>query len=79
MAVAEAEDVVEKLGDSGILTVEEGIVDATTEEGRRWLETLEGEGQGQVKGEIVGEEGEEKGKGKGKVEAEEEDVGGPVD
>ncbi|EGD96461.1 Hsp90 co-chaperone Cdc37 [Trichophyton tonsurans CBS 112818] len=43
MKVEEAEDVVEKLGESGILTVEQGIVDATTEEGKQWLEELEAE------------------------------------
>ncbi|EGD90168.2 hypothetical protein H112_02641 [Trichophyton rubrum D6] len=43
MRVEEAEDVVEKLGESGILTVEQGIVDATTEEGKQWLEELEAE------------------------------------
>ncbi|KAI5290106.1 hsp90 co-chaperone Cdc37 [Ascosphaera aggregata] len=41
MKVAEAEEVVEKLGDSGILSVEQGIVDATTEEGKKWLSELE--------------------------------------
>ncbi|KAF3483633.1 uncharacterized protein GIQ15_02957 [Arthroderma uncinatum] len=45
MSVEEAEDVVEKLGESGILTVEQGIVDATTEEGKQWLEELEAEGK----------------------------------
>lgn len=43
MSVDEAEEVVEKLGESGILTLEEGIVDATTEEGKKWLEHLEEE------------------------------------
>ncbi|ODH13348.1 hypothetical protein ACO22_07343 [Paracoccidioides brasiliensis] len=42
MNVEEAEDVVEKLGSSEILTVEEGIVDATTEEGKKWLSEIEG-------------------------------------
>ncbi|OAX81675.1 hypothetical protein ACJ72_03979 [Emergomyces africanus] len=41
MSVEEAEDIVEKLGASGILTMEEGIVDATTEEGRKWLSEME--------------------------------------
>lgn len=41
MSVEEAEAVVDKLGASGILTMEEGIVDATTEEGRRWLSEME--------------------------------------
>ncbi|KAK2842919.1 hypothetical protein FQN49_005991 [Arthroderma sp. PD_2] len=47
MSVDEAEEVVEKLGESGILTVEQGIVDATTDEGKQWLEKLEAEGKGE--------------------------------
>ncbi|OOF98257.1 hypothetical protein ASPCADRAFT_205513 [Aspergillus carbonarius ITEM 5010] len=43
MSVEEAEDVVEKLGQSGMLSLEEGIVDATTEEGRKKLEEIEAE------------------------------------
>ncbi|KAI5305863.1 hypothetical protein KEM56_003060 [Ascosphaera pollenicola] len=43
MKVSEAEEVVEKLGGSGILVLEEGIVDATTEEGKKFLSELEGE------------------------------------
>lgn len=42
MKVSEAEEVVEKLGNSGILVLEEGIVDATTEEGKKFLSELEG-------------------------------------
>ncbi|EEQ32407.1 hsp90 co-chaperone Cdc37 [Microsporum canis] len=49
MSVEEAEGVVEKLGESGILTVEQGIVDATTEEGKQWLQELEAEGKGGAK------------------------------
>jgi cell division cycle protein 37 len=45
MSVEEAEEVVEKLGQSGILKLEEGIVDATTEEGKKFLENLEAEGK----------------------------------
>ncbi|KAL4947805.1 Cdc37 N terminal kinase binding-domain-containing protein [Aspergillus filifer] len=45
MSVPEAEDVVEKLGESGMLSLEEGIVDATTEEGRKKLEQIELEGK----------------------------------
>ena len=47
MSVPEAEDVVEKLGESGMLSLEEGIVDATTEEGRKKLEQIELEGKNQ--------------------------------
>ncbi|PYH40770.1 Hsp90 co-chaperone CDC37 [Aspergillus saccharolyticus JOP 1030-1] len=41
LSVEEAEDVVEKLGQFGMLSLEEGIVDATTEEGRKKLEEIE--------------------------------------
>ena len=67
MSVEEAEDVVEKLGRSGILKLEEGIVDATTEEGKKWLEDLEAEGK-QEPSETAGVTG------KGK---EEEEIGDP--
>lgn len=43
LSVEEAEDVVEKLGQFGMLSLEEGIVDATTEEGRKKLEEIEAE------------------------------------
>lgn len=56
MSVPEAEDVIEKLGDSGMLSLEEGIVDATTEEGKKKLEELEAEGKREKK-EEVGEPG----------------------
>lgn len=45
MSVPEAEDVVEKLSQGGMLSLEEGIVDATTEEGKKKLEELEAEGR----------------------------------
>jgi len=57
MPVAEAEDVVEKLGEGGLLSLEEGIVDATTEEGKKKLEEIEAEGK-REKAEEVGEPGE---------------------
>jgi cell division cycle protein 37 len=41
MSVSEAEEVVGKLGDGGMLSLEEGIVDATTEEGKRVVEEIE--------------------------------------
>ncbi|KAH6661920.1 Cdc37 N terminal kinase binding-domain-containing protein [Plectosphaerella plurivora] len=41
MAVPEAEDIVGKLGDAGILSLEEQIIDATTEEGRKALKEME--------------------------------------
>ncbi|KAE8350299.1 Cdc37 N terminal kinase binding-domain-containing protein [Aspergillus coremiiformis] len=57
MSVEEAEDVVEKLGQSGMLSLEEGIVDATTEEGRRKLEEIEAESKKESKIEEIGEPG----------------------
>ena len=41
MSVEEAEEVVEKLGQGGMLSVEEGVIDGTTEEGREKLKGLE--------------------------------------
>jgi cell division cycle protein 37 len=40
MSVEEAEAVVEKLGEGGILNVEEGVIDATTEEGQKLVEEI---------------------------------------
>ncbi|KAL4869103.1 hypothetical protein BDV12DRAFT_89074 [Aspergillus spectabilis] len=57
LSVEEAEDVVEKLGESGMLSLEEGIVDATTEEGRKKLEEIEAEGKKGNQVEEVGEPG----------------------
>ncbi|KAM0334329.1 hypothetical protein ACHAQA_001353 [Verticillium albo-atrum] len=41
MTVEAAEDVVAQLGDAGILSLEEQIIDATTEEGRKALKEME--------------------------------------
>lgn len=41
MSVDEAEEVVEKLGDGGMLSLEQGVVDATTDEGRKVMEEIE--------------------------------------
>ncbi|KAL8769755.1 MAG: hypothetical protein Q9209_004371 [Squamulea sp. 1 TL-2023] len=41
MSVEEAEEVVEKLGEGGMLSVEQGVIDGTTEEGRERLKGLE--------------------------------------
>jgi cell division cycle protein 37 len=41
MSVEEAEEVVEKLGEGGMLSVESGVIDATTEEGQRTFEEIE--------------------------------------
>jgi cell division cycle protein 37 len=48
MTVEEAEVVVEQLGNGGMLSLEEGIVDATTEEGQKKLKQLEAEGKEEV-------------------------------
>jgi len=40
MSVDEAEEVVEKLSEGGILAVEQGVVDATTEEGQKIMEEI---------------------------------------
>ena len=56
MPIEEAESVVDKLGDGGLLSLEEGIVDATTEEGKKKLEEIEAEGKKEKQVE-VGEPG----------------------
>lgn len=58
MSVDEAEEIVEKLGQGGMLSLEEGIVDATTEEGRKKLEEIEREGKMEGQETIVEEVGE---------------------
>lgn len=45
MSVSEAEEVVAKLGEGGMLSLEEGVVDATTEEGKRIMEEIERTGR----------------------------------
>lgn len=45
MSVEEAEVVVEQLGNGGMLSLEEGIIDGTTEEGQKKLAELEAEGK----------------------------------
>lgn len=78
----EAEEVVEKLGEGGMLSLERGVIDGTTEEGRERLAELEKEsgekGEGEPGEEEVildiedekdadaGVQLNEKGKGKGK-------------
>ena len=41
MSVDEAEQVVEQLGNGGMLSMEEGVIDATTPEGRKQMEEIE--------------------------------------
>lgn len=43
MSVEDAEVVVEQLGEGGMLSLEEGIIDGTTEEGRKKLAEIEAE------------------------------------
>ncbi|KAK4123355.1 hypothetical protein N657DRAFT_656613 [Parathielavia appendiculata] len=45
MPVAEAEEVVGKLGEAGILSLEEEIIDATTDEGKEKIKQLEEQGR----------------------------------
>lgn len=58
MQITEAEEVVDKLGDGGLLSLEQGIVDATTEEGKKKLEEIEAEGKKEKLVEEVGEPGD---------------------
>ncbi|KAF3394595.1 Hsp90 co-chaperone Cdc37 [Penicillium rolfsii] len=48
MTVEEAEVVVEQLGESGMLSLEEGIIDGTTEEGQKKLAEIEAEAKQNV-------------------------------
>ncbi|KAI5361851.1 Putative cdc37 domain-containing protein [Septoria linicola] len=41
MSVEEAEEVVEQLGNGGMLSLEEGVIDATTDEGKKTIEEIE--------------------------------------
>lgn len=41
MSVDEAEQVVEQLGNGGMLSLEEGVIDATTDEGKKQMEEIE--------------------------------------
>ncbi|PSN60113.1 hypothetical protein BS50DRAFT_579604 [Corynespora cassiicola Philippines] len=45
MSVDEAEEVVGKLSEGGMLSMEEGVIDATTEEGRKAMEEIEKTGK----------------------------------
>ena len=55
MSVSEAEEVVEQLGEAGMLSLEQGVIDPTTEEGKARLELLEREGREGKQVEEVGE------------------------
>lgn len=58
MSVDEAEEIVEKLSEGGMLSVEEGIVDTTTDEGRKRLEELEAGNNRETEPEKIEEPGE---------------------
>lgn len=45
MSVEEAEEIVEKLGQGGMLSLEQGVIDATTEEGQRAMQEIEKTGR----------------------------------
>jgi cell division cycle protein 37 len=45
MSVDEAEEIVEKLGQGGMLSLEQGVIDATTDEGKRAMEEIEKTGR----------------------------------
>jgi len=68
MSVEEAEEVVERLGEGGMLSLEEGVIDGTTEEGRERLRVLEEKAER--------EKGEER-EGEGKKGVGEIEVAGP--
>lgn len=72
MSVSEAEEVVEHLGEGGMLSLEEGVIDGTTEEGRERLRGLEEKAKEEAegKGKADGDGNEEKGRGEsaGRVE-----------
>ncbi|KAK0279760.1 hsp90 co-chaperone Cdc37 [Friedmanniomyces endolithicus] len=72
MSVSEAEEVVERLGEGGMLSLEAGVIDATTEEGKRAMEVIERTHQMPGDG---GQEGAGAGEGGRVVEAEDEHMG----
>jgi cell division cycle protein 37 len=45
MSVEEAEEIVEKLGQGGMLSLEQGVIDATTDEGKKAMEEIEKTGR----------------------------------
>ena len=58
MSVEEAEEVVEKLGDAGMLSMQEGVIDATNEEGQAKLRQIEEEERMRKQNEGEGEPGD---------------------
>jgi cell division cycle protein 37 len=45
MSVEEAEEIVEKLGEGGMLSLEQGVIDATTDEGKKVMSEIEKTGK----------------------------------
>lgn len=59
MSVSEAEEVVEQLGEGGMLSLEQGVIDGTTEEGQGKLKELEREAREGKQPRDVESEGQE--------------------
>ena len=59
MSVEEAEEVVEQLGEAGMLSIEEGVIDPNTEDGKAKLKELEKEGREAREVEEIGGSGPE--------------------
>jgi cell division cycle protein 37 len=60
MSVDEAEQIVELLGNGGMLSLEEGVIDATTEEGKRAVEEIERSHR--MPGDVMPEEEQQRGR-----------------
>lgn len=58
MSLSEAEELVEQLGNAGMLSMEQGIIDGTTKEGQETLKELEREAREGKKAEEEDEEAE---------------------
>ena len=68
MSVSEAEEVVEQLGEGGMLSLEEGVIDGTTEEGKERLKLLEENAKEEAEAGAKGVEGAEEAHEKATVE-----------
>lgn len=58
MSVPEAEEILDKFSEGSILSIQEGVVDTTTEEGKKQFEEIEAEGKREKETETVEEVGE---------------------
>ena len=78
MSVSEAEEVVGQLGEGGMLSLEQGVIDSTTEEGRDRLKELEREAREEKE---IGEPGviEEAGAGLEQLEVKEKGMANEVE